>query len=194
VAQNLFRPMGMNTATYFRPPAAEATTLYHNDGKAPYQYWNILLRPAGSINASAKDMAAYVQFYLNRGAVNGKRILPAADIDRMESPTSTWAAKDGLKYGYGLSNYWSTRKGFVYHGHDGGVEGGSRKWLTCPTTAWLFLQREYGDEDAFDKIGKAIRAYITVTWHCRRCLPRLLCQRMRPITRGGMSTTHRGRK
>ncbi len=162
VAQNLFRPMGMNTATYFRPPAAEATTLYHNDGKAPYQYWNILLRPAGSINASAKDMAAYVQFYLNRGAVNGKRILPAADIDRMESPTSTWAAKDGLKYGYGLSNYWSTRKGFVYHGHDGGVEGGLTEMAYMPDYGvGYFYSVNTGNEDAFDKIGKAIRAYIT---------------------------------
>ena len=50
--------------------------------------------------------------------------MPAADIDRMESPTSTWAAKAGLKNGYGLSNYWSVREGFIYHGHDGAVLGG----------------------------------------------------------------------
>jgi CubicO group peptidase (beta-lactamase class C family) len=98
----------VNTATYFKPAAAAITTLYHDDGKTPYPYWNILLRPAGSINASAKDMAAYVQFYLTRDAVNTKQLVPAADIDRMESPTSTWAAKDGLKYGYGLGNYVPT--------------------------------------------------------------------------------------
>jgi CubicO group peptidase (beta-lactamase class C family) len=162
VKQNLFSPIGMNTATYFQPAAAEATTLYHDDGRTPYRYWNILLRPAGSINASAKDMAAYLQFYLNRGTVNGNQIVPAADIDRMESPTSTWAAKDGLKYGYGLSNYWSVHKGFVYHGHDGGVEGGLTEMAYLPDYGvGYFYSTNTGNEEAFDKIGKAIRAYVT---------------------------------
>jgi hypothetical protein len=162
VAQNLFRPIGMNTATYFQPAAAEATILYHSDGKAPYQYWNILLRPAGSINASAKDMAAFVQFYLNRGAVSGRQIVPAADVDRMESPTSTWAAKDGLKYGYGLSNYWSVHKGFVYHGHDGSVQGGLTDMAYMPDYGvGYFYSTNTGNGDAFDQIGKAIRAYLT---------------------------------
>ena len=31
----------------------------------------------------------------------------------MEIPDSTWAAKDGLKAGYGLSNFWSVEDGFV---------------------------------------------------------------------------------
>jgi hypothetical protein len=82
-------------------------------GKTPYPYWNILFRPAGSINASARDMAAYVQFYLNRGMANGVQVVPAADIDRMELPTSTWAANEGPRSGYGLSNYWSLHEGFV---------------------------------------------------------------------------------
>ena len=67
----------MKTATYFEPAPGTATTLYHDDGKTPYPYWHILFRPAGSINASANDMAAYLQFYLNRGAVNGMQIMPA---------------------------------------------------------------------------------------------------------------------
>jgi CubicO group peptidase (beta-lactamase class C family) len=58
VAQNFFIPMGMRTATYFPPASAALTTLYHRDGKTPYPYWNIIYRPTGAINASAKDMAA----------------------------------------------------------------------------------------------------------------------------------------
>jgi CubicO group peptidase (beta-lactamase class C family) len=162
VGENLFGPIGMNTTTYFQPTPEATTVLYHNDGKTPYRYWNILLRPAGSINASAKDMAAYVQFYLNRGAVNGKQIVPAADIDRMEIPTSTWAAKDGMKYGYGLSNYWSVQDGFVYHGHNGGVEGGLTEMAYMPDYGvGYFYSINSGNEDAFEKIGKAIRDYVT---------------------------------
>lgn len=162
VEQNLFRPLGMKTATYFPPPAGTGTTLYHNDGKTPYRYWNILERPAGSINASANDMAAYVQFYLNRGAVAGKQLVPASDIDRMEISTSTWAGKEGLKAGYGLSNYWSIEDGFVYHGHDGGVEGGLTDMSYMPDyNIGYFFSINSGNGDAFEKIGKAIRAYLT---------------------------------
>ena len=162
VQQNLFLPIGMKTATYFPPPGGTATTLYHDDGKTPFVYWNILMRAAGSINASANDMAAYVQFYLNRGAVAGKQIVPAVDIDRMEVPATTWAAKDGLKAGYGLSNYVTVQDGFVYHGHDGGVEGGLTDMSYMPDYGvGYFYSINTGNGDAFDKIGRAIRAYIT---------------------------------
>jgi CubicO group peptidase (beta-lactamase class C family) len=162
VEQNLFHPIGMKTATYFASAPGTATTLYHNDGKTPYRYWNILLRPAGSINASANDMAAYVQFYLNRGAVSGKQLVPASDIDRMEIPKSSWAAQDGMKAGYGLSNYWSVEDGFVYHGHDGGVEGGLTEMAyMADYNAGYFFSINSGNGDAFNKLAKAIRAYIT---------------------------------
>ena len=162
VEKNLFLPIGMKTATYFPPPAATAITLYHSDGKTPYPYWNIICRPAGAINASARDMAAYVQFYLNRGMANGVQIVPAADIDRMEIPASTWAAKEGMRYGYGLSNYWSVHEGFVYHGHNGGVNGGLTEMAYLPEyDVGYFYSINSGNGNAFDRMGKAIRAYIT---------------------------------
>ena len=162
VQQHLFGPIGMKTATYFQPNAESTTTLYHDDGKTPFPYWHILYRPSGSINASAKDMAAYLQFYLNRGMANGAQVVPAADIDRMEIPTSSWAAKDGLKTGYGLSNYWDLEDGFVYHGHNGGVEGGITQMGYVPSDGvGYFCSINSGNGDAFDKIGKAIRAYVT---------------------------------
>ncbi len=161
VKQNLFDPIGMRTATYFEPPAGTAATLYHDDGKTPYPYWHIIMRPAGSINASAKDMAAYVLFYLNRGAAAGKQIVPAADIDRMEIPASTWAAKEGLKFGYGLSNYATPQEGFVYHGHDGGVEGGITDMAyMADNGVGYFFSINSANGGAFEKIGKTIRAYI----------------------------------
>jgi CubicO group peptidase (beta-lactamase class C family) len=162
VEQNLFRPIGMRTATYFQSPVGTATTLYHDDGKTAYPYWNILFRPSGSINASAQDMAAYVRFYLNRGMVNGAQVVPAGNIDRMEIPESTWAAKEGLKSGYGLSNYWSLEDGFVYHGHNGGVEGGLTEMAYMPDYGvGYFFSINSGNGDAFGRIGKAIRGYIT---------------------------------
>ena len=162
VAQNFFIPIGMKTATYFQVPSPPLTLLYHDDGKTTYPYWNILYRPAGSINASANDMAAYVQFYLNRGTVNGVEGIPAASIDRMEVPTRTWAAQQGLKTGYGLSNYWSIHDGFVYHGHNGGVEGGLTEMAYMPDLGvGYFYSINAGNPGAFEQVGKAIRAYVT---------------------------------
>lgn len=162
VTQNFFQPIGMTTATYFQQPSPQLTTLYHPDGKTPYPYWNILLRPAGAINASARDMAAYVQFYLDRGSIGTKPIVPAAFIDRMETPTRTWAAQQGLKAGYGLSNYTSVLDGFVWHGHDGGVEGGLTDMAYMPGYGvGYFYSINAGNGLAFDEIGKAIRGYVT---------------------------------
>ena len=162
VEQNLFQPIGMKSATYFQPAADHTTVLYHDDGKTPYSYWNVIFRPAGSINASAADMAKYVQFYLNRGSVNGVQVVPRANIERMEVPESTWAAKEGMKTGYGLSDYWNIRDGFVYHGHNGGVNGGLTEMAYMPDYGvGYFYSINAGNVDAFQKIGKAICAYIT---------------------------------
>ena len=162
VQQNLFNPIGMKTATYFEPAPGTATTLYHPDGKTPFPYSHIIMRPAGAINASANDMAAYLEFYLNRGAANGKQVVPSRDIDRMENPKSTWAAKEGLKAGYGLSNFWSVEDGFVYHGHDGGVDGGLTDVSYIPDySVGYFFSINSESGDAFEKVGKAVRAYIT---------------------------------
>jgi CubicO group peptidase (beta-lactamase class C family) len=162
VTQNFFEPIGMNTATYFQPTLAALTNLYRPDGKTPYPYWNILFRPAGSINASAQDMAAYVQFLLNRGTADGRQVMPSVSIDRMEHPTRTWAAQQGLSAGYGLSTYESIHDGFVYHGHDGGVQGGLTDMAYMPDYGvGYFYSINAGNTVAFSAIGKTVRAYVT---------------------------------
>ncbi len=162
VAQNFFSPIGMKTATYFPSTSATLTALYHLDGKTPYPYWNILYRPSGAINASAIDMAAYLSFYLHRGAVDGMQVMPAASIDRMEVPTRTWAAREGLKNGYGLGSISSVQEGFVYHGHGGGVDGGLTELAYLPDSGvGYFYSINTGNTDAAMRIGNAIRAYVT---------------------------------
>lgn len=161
VKQNFFDPIGMKTATYFQPQAQSAATLYQADSNTAFPYWNILFRPAGAINASAEDMAKYLQFYLNRGVVDGNEVLPASSIDRMEVPTRDWAAQAGLKTGYGLSNYVSISDGFVYHGHDGGVQGGITEmhYLKEYDVGYFFSVNS--NSSAIGRIDKAIRTYIT---------------------------------
>lgn len=162
VEQNLFRPIGMKTATYFPSAPGTAATLYRSDEKTPYPYANIIFRPAGSVNASAEDMVPYVQLYLNRGRVNATQIVPSSDIDRMETPASSWAAQAGMTTGYGLSNYAMIFDGFAYRGHDGGVQGGlTEVAYMAQYGVGYFYSINSGSGAAFQRIGKAIRAYIT---------------------------------
>lgn len=162
VEQNWFRPLGMKTATYFEPAGAapRLTQLYHGDGRTPFPYWHILLRPAGSINASARDMARYVQFYLNRGAVDGMPLLPPEAIARIEEPASTYAAREGLKTGYGLGNY-ATVRARVYHGHNGGVSGGLTDLAYLPDLGVGFVVMiNSGSGQALRKIDELVRGYL----------------------------------
>lgn len=125
VHDNLFMPMGMEGMTYRLSDDVKArgVTLYANNNK-PQDYWHILQRPSGAINASASDMAKLVTFFLSRGAVNGQQLIAQDSLARMETVATTSGARAGLQVGYGLHNYSSVHEHWVYRAHDGGVNGG----------------------------------------------------------------------
>lgn len=162
IEQTFFKLIGMQTATYFQPISHLTTTLYRSDGKTPYSYWNLLYRSIGSINASAKDMANYLLFYLKHGNIFGIQVIPVNIFNRIEAPSSTWAAKEGLRVGYGLSNYCTIYDGFVYHGHDGNIPGSltAMQYMFNEGIGY-FYSLNSDNRKAFDKIGKIIRTYIT---------------------------------
>jgi CubicO group peptidase (beta-lactamase class C family) len=127
VRENLFQPIHMDSASYLYTPevARKITGLFGHDGRSRSFYWHISVRPSGAINASPRDMANYVRFYLNRGRADGAAIVNPQSISRMEHPESTMAARAGLRAGYGLSNYTDVdQHGFVWHGHNGSIAGG----------------------------------------------------------------------
>ena len=160
VHERLFLPIGMKTATYFPDP--KLATLYHADGKTPYPYWHILERPAGAINASAQDMAAYVRFLLNRGAVRGHQLVPRAGVERMELPRSSLTARAGLPVGYGLHVATYIDSGYVWVGHDGGVNGGLTVMSYRPDAGLGFaFMINSGSGKAVERISRLMRRYLT---------------------------------
>lgn len=165
VQQNLFDPMGMKTATYFPPsdPAVQITRTYQADGVTPYEYMYISIRPSGAINASARDMAQYVRFYLNRGTLDGRAIVSEADIQRLQTPTTTPAAKAGIKTGYALYSASSFNEdGYLFHGHSGGVPGGGSLMGYMPDAglgyAFMF---NAANIPAIMRIAKLVQGYLT---------------------------------
>lgn len=93
----------------------------HRDGRVlPWEESTLPL--AGSLLASANDMAALAGYFLSGGAsVPG--LLSADSLARMERTETTLAARAGLRQGYGLGNISSEREGRLYRGHSGGTEG-----------------------------------------------------------------------
>jgi len=165
VQERWFTPIGMRTATYFRPDSTKlpVATLYRGDGTTPVRYWNVFIRPAGSINANAHDMAAYVRFLLGRGTIDGKALLPAESIERMERSESSMMSRAGLRVGYGLHLYRvADSLGFTWTEHNGGVEGGlsDMSYLPAYGVGYAF-QINSGNGDAFAMITRLVRAYLT---------------------------------
>ncbi|WP_331344599.1 serine hydrolase [Cellvibrio sp. UBA7661] len=164
VQTHFFNPLHMNSATFFESDLYKknGATLYSIDGSAR-DYWNIIIRPAGSINASIADMAKYLQFLIARGEYNQQRLLSEQSVTRMETPTTTLGAVAGTKAGYGLNNYATgfEQAGIAFRGHDGDVWGGH-----CRLSYIIELKLGYvlcinqDNNIALDKIQNLLRAYL----------------------------------
>ncbi len=166
IQERFFTPLGMNTATYLFPDTTrvEMATLYKGDGVTPYPYWHVFIRPAGSINASANDMAQYVRFLLGRGTIDSMTVLPREDIERMER-SETWIGQTaGLDVGYGLHLYnIPDTAGFTWTGHNGGVEGGlsDLSYLADANVGYAF-QINTGNGSVLGGIAQLVRGYLTL--------------------------------
>lgn len=163
VQEHFFNPLHMDTASYFYTPAVQQhlTKLYHSDGVTPYPYWHIAYRAAGSINASPKDMANYVRFYLQRGSFDGKQLLQPTSIERLETPETLPSAKLGRMAGYGLYNCETLEGAFVFHGHGGAVEGGLTDMAYLPDFGRGYaMMINSGNFRALTRISELVRHYI----------------------------------
>jgi hypothetical protein len=155
--------MGMQTATYRLSGDVQekGVTLYAN-GNQPQEYWHLSTRPAGSINASANDMAKMVAFFVNRGAVNGEQLISRHSLGRMETTGSTPAAQAGLQVGYGLSNYSSIHESWEYREHGGGLYGALSELAYLPQArAGHAIMINSDDFRTFRRISDLIRDFET---------------------------------
>lgn len=163
VQQNFFAPMGMDTMTYRLNADVEqhGVTLYANADE-PEEYWHIIMRSSGSINASSEDMQKMVSFFVNRGVINGQRLISLASLERMERVESTPAAAAGQVAGYGLNNYTSDYKNWIYRSHNGGVNGGLTDFSYLPQEkrGYAFMISS-GNGTAFGEISDLIRGFQT---------------------------------
>ena len=122
--EHVLDPLGMDSSTFRFP--RDATLMangYEADGVTEARYDHIIVRPSGAMNSSSREMARYLRMMINRGTLDGVRLLAPETITRMETPTTTLAARAGFTYGYGLGNFTSIVNGHLFHGHNGGITG-----------------------------------------------------------------------
>jgi hypothetical protein len=81
-----------------------------------------VLKPAGSLNVSARELAQLVRFFLADGTLDGRRILSPESVARIERSETNLASKDGFIYGYGLGNAIFPDSGPTFRGHNGQID------------------------------------------------------------------------
>jgi CubicO group peptidase (beta-lactamase class C family) len=115
-------PLAMKDTTLF-PPGERLPAGYDSDGVTPIPYWHQIFRPFAALNSSLPDMGRFTVMLLNRGRLDGEQRFAAEMIDRLETPHTSLAARQGLRYGYGFGNYTWLREGILFCGHGGDADG-----------------------------------------------------------------------
>ncbi len=133
VAERFFAPLGMASAT-FTPKRSQESA----DHAKPYalrrgKVVEIPFRditpfgPAGSINASASDMARWLAFHLGDGRYGDVPILSKAALTRMHTPqiiTPSGEPNPEIPFGgYGLGFGVTAYRGHLLVLHDGEIDG-----------------------------------------------------------------------
>jgi CubicO group peptidase (beta-lactamase class C family) len=132
IAANILRPLGMTHSDLrLTPEVKEQLAQGYEDG-SPVPYYPIYLRPAGELKSSPNEMARFIRMMLNRGKLDGVRIVSPESITRMETPETSLAARAGLKNGYGLGNYADLEFPILQRGHDGGIDGFLSRYIYIP--------------------------------------------------------------
>jgi CubicO group peptidase (beta-lactamase class C family) len=122
VRERIFAPLGMASATYLYPDSG-LTKSYRGDGRTEVAYQHLTLRPVGALNLTASELAKLPLLMLGKGTLGGVTLMKPESADRIETATSTLAARSGLKTGYGLFNMPIMTERAVFRGHDGAIDG-----------------------------------------------------------------------
>jgi len=158
VAEHVFKPLHMDSATYFADAAyrQHGATLYSRAGMVePYNH--ILYRPAGSTNVTAADMGKLLAFFLDRGMVDGHQLFAASTLERMENAQTTIGARAGQHGDVGMGELHMGYRGYRFSGHTGDIDGASSQFWYQPELGIGFVAMiNNGDQDALWKMRQVV--------------------------------------
>jgi CubicO group peptidase (beta-lactamase class C family) len=163
VEDAFFVPLGMKSASFFLSEQVERELAksYGSDCATEMPYCHMLARPSGAISATPRDAGRLVQLLLNRGEHAGMRLLTSQSIERMETPLTSLAARNGLRVGDGLGSHTTIDQGFLFHGHNGATDGFLSSYGYAPEHGvGYFYSINASSPAAFAQIGTLIRSHL----------------------------------
>jgi len=169
IADNILRPLRMTHSDMRLTPDVKTSLAwgYIKNPPEPVPYHPIYFRPAGEMKSSANEMGRFVRMMLNRGELDGVRIVSTDDIVRMETPKTGLAAHNGLQNGYAFGNFADVTYPFIRHGHNGGLDGflSVYQYMLEPGLGYFFSINSsaagQGKPSAVSEIQDLILAYLT---------------------------------
>lgn len=153
VHDGVFGPLGMrNSALRLTPALGRTLARGYGPRQREAVYVEDMQRSAANLIASADDMARYLQMWLGRGKVDGRSVLSADGIARMERrATLPYTGPDA---DYGLGTDTAQYGGFVAHGHTGITDGFSASFRYFPRegVGWVVMLNALPSGDALPEI------------------------------------------
>jgi CubicO group peptidase (beta-lactamase class C family) len=123
ITRNIFEPLGMNDSTLAQPlPPGLADRLssayaYQGGTYVPQKLELVNGAPAGALSSTAPDMLRFYQAYLNGGELDGRRILQAETVRRMQEPSFRHDPR-AAGFAYGFFEVWRGDVRGFGHGGD----------------------------------------------------------------------------
>ena len=166
LAERIFQPLAMKDTFFFVPPdkanRVASVYTYEADGlqlvpMAPAKF----PAPEGGLFSTAGDMARFHQMLLNKGTLDGQRILSAAAVEGMTT-SQTGSIKagfvPGVGHGFGFEVVRETLGTFRYNSIGSFVKGGAYRtygWVdpAKDLVGIIFMQRTNGGGDVADEIN-----------------------------------------
>lgn len=139
VQKRIFDPLGMKTANLSivdaQKSADHATPHVKKLNKVEVMPWRNIdnIGPAGSINASVRDLSNWVRMHLNEGMFEGRRLISADGIKEMQMPQMVVRLEGRWKLffpedattqlSYGLGWFINDYRGYKLVMHGGTIDG-----------------------------------------------------------------------
>jgi CubicO group peptidase (beta-lactamase class C family) len=134
VQEKALDPFGMKDSTLdvSRIRSTSTRAIGHEMGELLRPAVDFLLIPSGGVWTTATDMARYLQFHINSGALDGNRLLQESLAETMYTPPSKPAKNAYQDSSYALGVTVNTRNGARHFQHGGGGWGFNSSMVWYP--------------------------------------------------------------
>jgi CubicO group peptidase (beta-lactamase class C family) len=160
VQDEVLSPLGMTASGIGLERVAPSRLARHfldHDTEEPASPYPVIIRPAGGLITSADELAAVVAMFLRRG----EPLLSSASVARMETPTTSRAARAGLAVGYGLGIYGELDRGLTWLGHAGGTPSAWARYAYQPEAGVGYVVLMNGaDATTRRRLERAVRDFL----------------------------------